>query len=213
MQRRHPFAQGVVHRLRPAAFAVKHGTDEIPAGHHLAAEGRIDLPRLVQAAVQVGRFSADEVQQQLIQQAVAHIFLFAALRLKADLKNRRGDGHFLLAVVGLYRFRLVGSQRLGRLFPGGEIPFGQLQHRFLLKAARHRKHHVAGAVKAFIAAAQQGSVDLRNGLLGPGNIHPDGVPVVHGLQKVGRHHPFGAVPVHPQLLGYYAPFPPDGVHR
>lgn len=86
LQRRHPFAQGVVHRLRPAAFAVKHGTDEIPACHHLAAEGRIDLPRLVQAAVQVGRFSADEVQQQLIQQAVAHIFLFAALRLKADLK-------------------------------------------------------------------------------------------------------------------------------
>ncbi len=94
LQGGHPLTPGLIDSLWLTAFAVKHRTDKVASRHHLAAKGRVDLARLVQTAVQVSRFAADEVKQQFIQQAVAHIFLFAARRLKTDLEHRRSNGIF-----------------------------------------------------------------------------------------------------------------------
>ena len=141
---------------------------------------------------------------------MAHIFLFAARRLKTDLEHRRSNGHFLLAVVLPHRSWLPDGKRVGRGLRCGEVFFRQFQHRVLLKAPSNRKYHIAWAIKTLIAAAQQGGIYVGDGFLRPGNILPDGMNMVHGLQKVRRNHPLGAVAVHAQLLGNDPSFPADG---
>ena len=138
-----------------------------------------------------------------------HIFPSAARRLKADLEHRRRDGHLLLAERLPDFSGLTNGQRTGGPTGRGEVPLCQFQHCLFLKAARYRQHHVIRAVKALVTAPQQSGVDLRDGFLGTGNVLPHRVVPVQRLQKVGRYHPVGAVAVHPQLLRYDPPFPPD----